>query len=405
MREKRQVFLFFSTSVLFSLAANFAHPVTPTIIQQRGFGDYMFGVALASMMVMNFFFSPFWGRLVSFLSSRRVILICSLGYAVGQVMFGLAATENMMIVARMFAGVFTGGAFTGLLTYIVNTSSERGKHLTIAATIQTVAGSFGYFVGGMLGELNISLAIVAQVAVLAGSGVLFYFVCEDDATTDWRSIEFKKLAKESNPVAAFLAGGSIMTPVLISIFVVGALAMLGNNAFDQSFNYYLKAQLNLSSGYNGTIKAVIGLVSLAANSLIGMWLINRTDIKRSIIYVYLLCTSAMLGAVLMNASVPFVIATVIYFGFYAISVPLTQNLAAEKAIGRDSNLVMGFFNGLKSLGGIFGALAAGMLYTVNPRWPFLLGCAAFAVASVIAAYHYHLSQLEDKYSLGAGQTS
>ncbi len=393
MTERKRVYLYFVVNFLYLMACNFAHPVTPTIIQQRGFGDYMFGVALAAMMLANFFFSPFWGKLVNFLSSRRVILICSLGYAAGQAMFFMANTEGTMVAARMFAGVFVGGVFTAFLTYLVNTSPDhqRSNYLTIAATIQTVGSAFGYFVGGMLGEINVSVAIIAQVVTLAGCGILFYFICEDDAASKIEEVRLQDLAREANPLVAFLDGKSILTPLLVTLLVVGALSGLGNSAFDQSFNYYLKAQLGLSSGYNGAIKAVIGFVCLAANSTLGLWLINKTDIRRSSIYVYLLCSVSMVGVVLFDAIVPFVAANVIYFGFFAISVPLTQSLVANMGKGKDSNLIMGYFNGLKSLGGIFGAFSAGLLYTINPKWPFILGLAAFAFATVVSAYHYYLS--------------
>ncbi|MGI6358628.1 MAG: MFS transporter [Bacillota bacterium] len=397
MNDSRRAWLFFAVSTLFSMAASSVHPVTPTIIQQRGFGDYMFGVALAAMMTANFLFSPFWGQLVNYISSRRVILIGCLGYAIGQAGFGLAGSEGMMVAARMFAGIFTGGIFTATLTYVVNTAppEKRSNFLTVSATIQTVASAFGYFVGGMLGEIGVNVAVVMQVSVLVVSGVLFYLVCCDDAVTEVREIKVGQLFRKANPVSAFLAGSRIMTPLLVSIFAVAALANLGNSGFDQSFNYYLKAQLGLSSGYNGAIKALIGIVSLVANSSIAMWLIKKTDIRRSIIHVYLLCSIAMLGVVLLNATVPFVAANVIYFGFFAVSVPLTQSLAADRARGADSNLTMGFYNGLKSLGGIFGALAAGLLYTVNPKWPFVLGLAAFLTATVVVWYHYSLSKQED----------
>lgn len=397
MKENKSFFSFFAVSTLFSMAASFAHPVTPTIIEQRGFGDYMFGVALASMMTVNFLFSPFWGQLVSYLSSRRILLICCLGYALGQALFGLASSEGMMVAARMFAGLFTGGIFTAQLTYLVNCSPGelRNKHLTVTATIQTVASAFGFFIGGMLGEISIGLAIVMQVIVLASCSGLFYLVCRDDASKRSRAIKPTALFREANPVAAFIAGSRIMTPLLVSLFAVAALANLGNSGFDQSFNYYLKAQLGLSSGYNGAIKAMIGLISLAANSTICLWLIRKTDIRRSSIAVYLFCSTAMLGVVLVNATVPFVITNVIYFGLFAISVPLTQSLVANAAKGKDSNLTMGFYNGLKSLGGIFGSLAAGLLYTVNPKWPFILGMAAFICATLLAAVHYQLGRRAD----------
>lgn len=394
MNDRKRVLLFFVTNVLFHMAASFAHPVTPTIIQQRGFGDYMFGVALASMMTANFFFSPFWGKLVNYLGSRRIILVCSLGYAAGQALFGMAESESMMVAARMFAGVFTGGVFTAFLTYLVNTSPlhMRSNYLTIAATIQTVGSAFGYFVGGMLGEVSVNVAIMAQVVTLGACGVAFFFVCEDDATKRYEDVKVGALFKEANPVSAFLDGRTIMTPLLATLFIVGAASNMGNSAFDQSFNYYLREQLGLTSGYNGAIKALVGFVCLAANATVGLWLVNKTDIRRSTIFVYMFSSLSILGVIWLNPLVPFVASNVLYFAFFAVSVPLTQSLIANMAKDKDSNLVMGFFNGLKSLGGIFGALSAGFLYTVNPKSPFILAFVVFAGATVVSAYHYRLSK-------------
>lgn len=394
MTNTKRAYRFFAACTLLSLAANFAHPVTPALIQQRGFGDYMFGVALAAMMVMNFLTSPFWGRMVNYVSSRRVALICCAGYAVGQAMFGLATTEAMMIGARMFAGMFTGGAFTSLLTYLVNTSPEesRSRYLLILATLQTVAGAFGYFVGGMLGEISLNLAIIAQAITLAACGVIFYFMWDEDSTTTLKDVKPTQLFKEANPLASFVAGRSIMTPVFVVLFAVCALASLGGVAFDQSFNYYLRAQLGLSSGYNGAIKAVIGLVSLAANLTVGAWIMKKTDLRRSSVYVYLLCSLSTLSVILIGAVIPFMVANVLYFGFLAVSVPLTQSLVADRARGKDSNLVMGFYGGLRSLGGIFGSLMAGLLYTVGPKLPFVLGFASFVLATLAAGYYYVLSR-------------
>ena len=78
---------FFMIVCLQSMAANFAHPVTPTIIQNLGLGDYMFGLAFAGMAGTSFLFSPFWGKLADYVQSRTILLICNLGYAVGQTFF------------------------------------------------------------------------------------------------------------------------------------------------------------------------------------------------------------------------------------------------------------------------------------------------------------------------------
>ncbi|MBR6810638.1 MAG: MFS transporter, partial [Clostridia bacterium] len=135
---------FFAVMFVFNMAANFVHPVTPTIIVERNLNDYMFGLALAAMMLCNFLFSPFWGKMAGMLGSKTVLLISGAGYAMGQVFFGLAETEMQFLLARMFAGIFVGGCYTAFLTYTVNCSDpkKRGRNLAINATINSVSASF-----------------------------------------------------------------------------------------------------------------------------------------------------------------------------------------------------------------------------------------------------------------------
>ena len=88
MRYKLRFSLFFFAMALFNLASNFVHPVTPTLIQDLNLPDYMFGLMLACMQFSNFLFSPFWGKLCGYIPTKRIMLICGMGYAVGQMIFG-----------------------------------------------------------------------------------------------------------------------------------------------------------------------------------------------------------------------------------------------------------------------------------------------------------------------------
>jgi DHA1 family multidrug resistance protein-like MFS transporter len=154
---------FFAVNALFFMAASFAHPVTPTFFKSLRLGDDMFGYAIAAMMSMNFLLSPFWAKMSAIFSSRVALLVSCFGYAAGQVLFLSARTEWQVLFARTFAGVFSGGIFVGLLTYAVNRSEEgnRGAYLALGATVQSVAGAFGFFVGGMLGSISVYAAMTA----------------------------------------------------------------------------------------------------------------------------------------------------------------------------------------------------------------------------------------------------
>ena len=388
MRDKKNAFLYFFVCVLFSLAASFAHPVTPTFFKDLQVGDYMFGLALAVMMITNFLFSPFWGKMNNYISSRVTLTIGCLGYAVGQAMFGMATGEAGVLFARMFAGVFTGAVFVAQLTYVVNTSDEndRGKYLTISMTITSVGSAFGYFIGGMLGTLSTSYAFIAQSITLALCGGLYFLVCKNDATVDRGSLKLGQIAKEANPFAAFAAGREFLNKSWAKLLLVCGLTYMGYMAFEQVFNYYIKDQFGFSSAYNGIIKAVIGLVALLANSTICMWLIKKTNTKKTVIPVITICTATILGVILSVDPIPFMAISIVFFAFNSVLMPITQNLVAEKADAdsSDSNLIMGFYSAIKAVGGIIGPLTAGFIYSAGPKLPFWLAFGGFAVAILFA---------------------
>ena len=81
-----------------------------------------------------------------------------------------------------------------------------------------------------------------------------------------------------------------MSMAFVFLFAVNILTNFGNTGFDQAFNYYLKDALGLTSSYNGIVKALVGLISFAANMTLCIWIINRTKVRRSLVVIVLVCT-------------------------------------------------------------------------------------------------------------------
>ena len=199
----------------------------------------------------------------------------------------------------MFAGLFTGGIFVSFLTYVVNVSKpeDQAKYLIYSATIQSVAAAFGYMIGGFIGEYSVKATFLVQSVTLFVVAVLFYVVCQPDAPSNVE-LEPKKLAKEANPFQAFLDSRKFMTVAFAMLFVVNILINFGNTGFDQAFNYYLKDQLSLTSSYNGIIKAAVGLVSFVSNMTLCIWIINKTNTKKSLVVLVGVCTVSAIGTLI-----------------------------------------------------------------------------------------------------------
>lgn len=386
MRYKTRFTAFFCVMALLNLAANFAHPVTPTVIKNLNLHDYMFGVALAAMLFTNFLMSPFWGKINHYVSSRLSLMVCCCGYGIAQVCFAYSSTELEIILARMLAGLFTGGVFVSFLTYVVNRSApeDQGKHLTMTATINSVASAFGYMVGGCLGEFSVLIVFLVQAATLVAAGILFFLICEPDGQVSLAEISPKQLVREANPFQAFVDSRKFMTASFALLFTINVLINFGNTGFDQAFNYYLKDVLGLTSFYNGVIKAGVGLISFISNMTLCVWMINQTNVKHSMVSLTAVCAVAAIGTVISGNIGIFIGFSVLVYAGYSVSIPVLQSMTANLADTEQKNLVMGCFNAAKSLGSIAGSMTAGLIYSVHVKLPFVCTFVIYSLGTAAA---------------------
>ena len=102
----------------------------------------------------------------------------------------------------------------------------------------------------------------------------------------------------------------------------------------------------------------------------------------------------MFNVLLNNNIIIFILLNVVYFALNAIIVPVIQDLIASRSNNKNTSIVMGFYNAIKSLGGILGALIAGFLYVFNPRLPFISGLITFILATILSVYYYILTKKE-----------
>ena len=380
--SQKKMYLFLVVVALESLAANFAHPITPTLIKNLALPDYMFGVAFAGMAFTNFLFSPFWAKMVNRISSRLTLLICCCGYGVGQMMFMLATKQETILIARLVSGFFVGGVMVSFLTYVINKGDpqDRGKFLALNATCTTVFGAFGYLIGGFIGVVSITFTFVLQAATLILSGILFYLFLEDDKKQIEERFNF---ISDANPFKAFTDSKQFMTKIFAILFCIVFLTSLASTTYDQCFNYYIKDAFDFNSSYNGILKAVVGLISLLVNTTICLWIMRNTDVKKALIYIFFGASTCLFAIFLLTEITPFIIVNIIFFAFNAMHIPLVQDLCAKNSSDSNGSMVMGFYNALKSLGMVCGGLFAGFIYAMGAKLSFLFAGIFFVIALIL----------------------
>ena len=121
---------------------------------------------------------------------------------------------------------------------------------------------------------------------------------------------------------------------------------------------------------------------------------KRTNTNITFLPIIGLSTAALGSILLFDTIVPFVVIDVAFFTLNAIRLPLLQNLCASRVTKENSNAVMGFYQAMTSMGGIFGALFAGLIYDVNPIYPFVLAFVAYIVVTIISCVYVRKYKLE-----------
>ena len=372
---------------LYSIFANFAHPITPTFIQNLGLHDYMFGVAFAAMATANFLFSPFWGNLSKNIGSTKIIGLGFIGYGVAQAIFGLSTTELGIIIGRLIAGFFVAAIMVNQMIYIINNSrlEDRGRNLAISVMISSVISPLGFLIGGFLGDYSIPLTFFLQAVGLSLIGILNWLILDDLPIL--RKSNWRQIAQDSNPIRVVFNAKGFMTTLLISFLIVAVFTSFASTSYDQCFNYFIKDQYGFPPSYNGLLKAAVGFIVLFANLSIGMWLLKKTDISKTIIYVLIVCMFMMVGIVMIDEIIPFIIINVIFFGFNAIYLPMLQTILA-RFTKTDGGVLVGLFNSANSFGMIGGSLFAGFIYEFGPKLSFVSSGIAFFISVIFAIVFY-----------------
>lgn len=399
MKKKLNMQIFFAIVLMQSLAANFAHPITPTLLMNLKVSDYMFGLAFAMMSFALFLFSPFWGKMREFFSAKILLLIGCAGYAFGQFLFGISKTEGSILFARAVSGFFVGAVGVSILIYVTEKSNKSvvGENLAKLAIIQALGGSFGYFIGGIIGLYSIPLTFHLQTFTLVLCGLLFFFLLEDTERKKENGIAVKDLMKEVNPLKSFLECRYFLKGYFTVILAVILIFTVGVNAFDQAFNYYLKAELHFSSLYNGGLKAVTGLITLFIVSTVCMRIMKKGEIMKHTVFILLLIFASVIGIMVSKATGIILGLAVLIHSMYAVVNPLLQDIMVKEGGEKGKNMLMGLYNSVRSLGMILGALFSGFLYSYNPKHPFILATASFlGSALIMMGLNRQLSRKNDK---------
>ena len=302
------------------------------------------------MAFFNFSGSLLWAQWINKTSFKLAISVNILLYALGQAIFAFSTTVPQILLARSISGFASGAFQVCLLTYTVSVTkqTQRAAMLSNYTFLTLIGSTLGYFLGGRIGNTNPLWAFYAQV-ILTGFIAFLWFVFMNGNTAKPTT---PTIATQSVFEAFHITFKHAKKSVWIFFLAVLCIACAGV-LFDQSFNYYVKDQLDFMPSHISWIKIVVGLCSALLNFTVIQWMIHKYPLLKSL--NTLLLFAIITGTITLSMKyTPILIGgCIVIIVLTLMTQPFTQQQTSLLSTAtEETNRYLGIYNATRSLGGV-----------------------------------------------------
>lgn len=360
---------------------NFAHPVTPQMMELKGSPDYLFGLFFFTMSAGTFLLSPTWGAKIDKIGTRKILTISPLVYAIGQFMFAYFTNPVLMLVGRFISGAFASGWIVGVTSYINLKSKPEQKIKNFS--YQLVATSFGGVVGQMLsgkiGSYNVYYSFIFQIIFLIVLGIVVYLIV-DDLFPKAKS-RFK--TSFSTAIKSLREHGYLL--LMLSMVCFATI----NNISRGMPSYFGSDVANFTTTQVGNMNAYVNGLGMISNLFIIRFMEQKFNFFQSYLIQGLM---TIVGSVIILYAVV-TIDTNPHFTFYfmfaltlvTLGSAMYRPYVQKEVVNSDKfeqGEILGVINSFNAIGMLLSSGSMTLLYPVKPILPFV-AMLLFAVATVV----------------------
>ena len=371
------------------LIYNMGHPATPGLIELRGLSKSISGVFLAAMSLTMFLSSPYLGAIADQIGKKKVFVFLPLGYGLSQVMFALTGNLPMMILSRLFSGIFAGATYSVAYGYVSDISERQMKSANIAkiGSIAIIGGALGAKIGGQVAVMDTTYPFILQLILsVIVTGLLFFFL--RDTEEDEEEIKSKRFSdlKGLNPFSTFKYIKELDSSSKFFVLII-FMSGVGIFSYNSSIIYFLKFYKNVSSNTIGTFTMLSSLLAFLGTSFLLKWMLKKhkeISIYRVFVTLGILIMTLSL-VILEKGLIPYVLFS-IYTMSYEIVRTLGNSILANR-FKRDQGKILGIATGMGSLGMAVGSLISGYLLAMDSYLPFIVNIVMMSLVIGLLIYN------------------
>lgn len=352
-------------------------PLLPFYAESFGASAFAIGLLGTSFSLMQFLFSPIWGRWSDQIGRKPIILIGLLGSCLSYVTMALAGSLTLLFVARVVGGI-AGANIPTAQAYIadVTTPENRARGMGLMGAAFGLGFIFGPAIGGLLSRFSPETPMWCAAALCFANFVAAWLLLPESrpASASTRSLSRMEAFRHA-----------MTQPTLLLILALYFIVTMAFSAFEATFALFTEARFGFTAASIGFLFAFIGaIIALIQGVFIGR-VVKRVG-ERRVIPVAILGIAISIGMLTVVWSVPTLL---VALGLLAMGMgfnnPSLSSLVSKLSHEDDQGGILGLASSLASLGRVVGPAWGGYLYDAYGMTTPYLGAAglmlvAFAVS-------------------------
>lgn len=359
-------------------------PLLPFYAESYGASALTIGLLGSVFSLMQFVFSPIWGRWSDRIGRRPIILMGLVGSAVSYLALAQAESLALIFLARIIGGI-AGANVPTAQAYIadITTPENRAKGLGLVGVAFGLGFVFGPAIGGGLSHFGPEAPMYFAAALSIANFTAAWFLLPESRTGHGAAAEVGRIDALRRALAR---------PRLVLLLSLYFIIMAAFSGFEATFALFSERRFGFTAATIGYLFAFIGVVLAVVQGLLVGRAVRRIGEHR-VVPLAVAVIALGLALVPLATSVPMLL---VALGTLAVGMgfngPSLTSMVSRLSDPNDQGGILGVAQSLAALGRIVGPAWGGFLFDqYGMTIPYVSSAAimtvAFGVALVSLARH------------------
>ncbi len=352
-------------------------PLLPFYAESFGATALTVGLLGTSFSLMQFVFSPIWGRLSDRVGRKPIILLGLMGSCVSYLMMALATTLPLVFLARIVGGI-AGANIPTAQAYIADltTPENRAKGMGMVGAAFGMGFIFGPALGGLLSRFGPSVPMWFASALCLLNFTAALFLLPESRAVAQRApgrgrLEVFRRAMTHPQLA-----------LLLSLYFLVTMAFSG---FEATFALFGERRFGFTAATIGLVFTFIGTILAIVQGFIVGRVVKRVG-EAQLIPAAIFLIALSIGLVPFSFTVPMLFVSV---GILAVGMgfnsPAMSSMVSRLSDPNEQGGILGLASSLASLGRVVGPAWGGFLFDrFGMTVPYLSAAAMMLLAFVVS---------------------